>query len=490
MNGEVAPYDRRQQQIPVDSPDRRRGERRKVHHSVLVEKRRFVRLGLAASPLVVESQKGLEERADLTISIHRPLGVEEVAKRYKDYVNPSIAKLLNMLGSSVEARAAGAAVEDLTGRRYIDGVGGFGVFSVGHSHPKVIARVARQLSEMPLSSKVLYSEPLARLAELLAIISPGDLRYSFICNSGAEAVEGALKLARAYTRKPKIIATHNSFHGKTFGALSATGNETYRKPFYPLLEGFTFVPFGDVAAIEGSLDGDTAAVILEPIQGEGGVNVPPSNYLREVREICDRKGVLLIVDEVQTGLGRTGRLFAVEHFGIVPDIMALGKALGGGVMPIGAFIGREEVWHPLIEHPFIHTSTFGGNPLACAAAIGAIEATLEEDLPKQAEIKGRHLLRELNRLWEGYPDVIRDVRGLGLMIGVEVADPSLCGVIVSEAFKRHVLLTFTLNNTKVIRVEPPLTISYEELERIVEAIRWGVQKAESVLRMFKISGVQ
>jgi len=259
VSGEIVPYDRRQTRVLFEFPDRRKGERRRTFHPIHVERRRFIPLRL------VPSSEGLEDRGDQGEQItlvgwgQQSISLEGVAKRYKDYVNPSLARMLGMLGSGVEAKAAGSAVEDRTGRRYIDAVGGFGVFSVGHCHPKVIARVARQLKEMPLSSKVLYSEPLARLSELLALISPGDLRYSFICNSGAEAVEGALKLARAYTGKPKIIAAQNAFHGKTFGALSATGNEAYRKLFYPLLEGFSFVPFGDVAAIEESLDGDTAA---------------------------------------------------------------------------------------------------------------------------------------------------------------------------------------------------------------------------------------
>lgn len=473
MSGKIVPYDRRQHQVPIAFPDRRKGERRKAVRPVPLERRRFIPLtGLPGPcPLV-----GLDQQ---------PMSREDVVRRYSDYINPSLARLLAGLGSGVEVRAAGSAIEDHTGRRYIDGIGGFGVFSLGHCHPKVVNRVARQLLRMPLSSKVLYSEPLARLSELLARIAPGDLRYSFLCNSGAEAVEGALKLARASTGKPKIIAAQNSFHGKTLGALSATGHETYRKPFYPLLEGFSFVPYGDMRAIERSLDDETAAVILEPVQGEGGVHIPPAEYLPAVRDVCCRKGVLLIVDEVQTGLGRTGRLFAVDHAGVVPDIMTLGKALGGGVMPIGAFIAREAIWRPLIEHPFLHTSTFGGNPLACTAALAAIEVILEEDLPRQAEVKGRYLLEKLHTLKAGHPDVIRDVRGLGLLIGVEVAHPALCGVIVSEAFKHGVLLAFMLNDTKVIRIEPPLTIGLEELDMILEAIRWGVEKAEGLLDMVK-----
>ena len=420
--------------------------------------------------------------------IRRPLSREEVNARYKWYVNPSIARVLGLMGCGVEGGAEHVFIKDSEGNHYLDAAGGFGVFSLGHRHPMVVSRVLAQLLAMPLSSKVLYNEPLARLSELLAFLSPGDLRYSFICNSGTEAVEGALKLARAASGKPKIISAFNSFHGKTFGSLSATGKEVYREPFYPLLPDFVLVPFGDPEAIEEAIDGRTAAVILEPIQGEGGVIIPPPNYLRDVREICDRKGVLLIADEVQTGLGRTGRMFAVDHEGIVPDIMALGKALGGGVMPIGTFIGNEQVWQPLIRHPFLHTSTFGGNPLACAAAAGAIEAIVEEDLPRKAEEKGRYLLQELHRLKGRYPDLIRDVRGLGLLIGVELESPALSGRIISEALKARVLLAFALNDTKVIRIEPPLTIGYGELGRILEALDYALSKARPSARQIGPNG--
>lgn len=415
-------------------------------------------------------------------SIRRPLTREDVNARYKCYVNPSIARVLGLMGCGVESRAKHTLVEDSEGNQYIDASGGFGVFSLGHQHPMVVTRVLAQILAMPLSSKVLYNEPLARLSELLAFLSPGDLRYSFICNSGTEAVEGALKLARAASGKPKIISAFNSFHGKTFGSLSATGKEVYREPFYPLLPDFVLVPFGDPEAVEEAIDDRTAAVILEPIQGEGGVIIPPPNYLRDVREVCDRKGVLLIADEVQTGLGRTGRMFAVDHDGVVPDIMTLGKALGGGVMPIGAFIGNERVWQPLIKHPFLHTSTFGGNPPACVAAVGAIEVIVEEDLPRQAEEKGRYLLQQLYLLKDRYPDLIHDVRGRGLLIGVELKSPALSGWIISEALKARVLLAFALNDTKVIRIEPPFIISYQELNRILEVLDYALSKARPYAR--------
>lgn len=453
----------------------------------------WAKLGMGLQFVNLEGQhrasiKDVILREKIIEGIQRPLSREDVNARYKWYVNPSIAKLLGLMGCGVESRAKHTLVEDSEGNQYIDASGGFGVFSLGHRHPKVVMRALAQLLAMPLSSKLLYNEPLARLSELLALLSPGDLQYSFIANSGTEAVEGALKLARAATGKPKIISTYNSFHGKTFGALSATGQEVYRGPFYPLLPDVVLVPFGDPEAMEEAIDGRTAAVILEPIQGEGGVIIPPPNYLRDVRELCGRKGVLFIVDEVQTGLGRTGRMFAVDHDGVVPDMMALGKALGGGVMPIGAFIGNGRVWQPLIKHPFIHTSTFGGNPLACEAAIGAIEAIVEEDLPRKAGEKGRYLLQELNRLKGRYPELIRDVRGLGLLIGVELRSPNLSGRIISEALKARVLLAFALNDTKVIRIEPPLTIGYGELGRILEALDYALGKARPSARQIGPDG--
>ena len=208
-----------------------------------------------------------------------------------------------------------------------------------------------------MSSKVLFNMPMANLAELLAKITPGDLQYSFFVNSGTEAVEGALKLARIHTGKTKVISTVNAFHGKTYGSLSATGRDMFREPFFPLLEGFVHVPFGDAAAMEEAIDEDTAAVIIEPIQGEGGIIVPADDYLPTVREICDRRNVLLICDEVQTGLGRTGQMFAVDHYGVTPDIITTAKALGGGVMPIGAYIARPHIYEKYITSPFLHTST-------------------------------------------------------------------------------------------------------------------------------------
>ncbi|MBP2650803.1 MAG: Acetylornithine/succinyldiaminopimelate aminotransferase [Firmicutes bacterium] len=406
----------------------------------------------------------------------------ETLDKYEKYVNPAVARLFRFMGlSTVEWQAEGSIIRDIDGHEYVDCLGGYGVFSLGHRHPKVVEAVHRQLDLMPLSSKVLLDKPMADLAELLAQITPGDLTYSFIGNSGAEAVEGALKLARLYTGRKKMVAAVNSFHGKTFGALSATGRDLFREPFQPLLSGFTHVPFGDSQAVEAAVDEETAAVILEPIQGEGGIIVPPEDYLGAARAVCDRYGALLICDEVQTGLGRTGKMFAVDHYGIVPDIITTAKALGGGVMPIGAFTARPAVWQKYIEAPFLHTSTFGGNPLACAAAIAAIGVIRDENLASRAASTGEYLIGELKKLAVYYPEVISEVRGRGLMIGMDLTKEGAGGFLMAEMINQGILVAYTLNNPKVIRIEPPLAIEMVLVDRVIAAFSEAVKKAAEII---------
>lgn len=402
--------------------------------------------------------------------------------KYEQYINPSMARLFRFMGlSTIEWQAEGSVITDVDGKEYIDCLGGYGVFSLGHRHPEVVAAVKEQLDKMPLSSKILLDKPMADLAELLAQITPGDLQYSFFGNSGAEAVEGALKLARLHTGRRKIVATVNSFHGKTMGALSATGRDLFREPFLPLLEGFIHVPFGDAEALKAAVDSETAAVIIEPIQGEGGIIVPAEDYLPAARAICDQYGALLICDEVQTGLGRTGKLFACEHYGVVPDILTTAKALGGGVMPIGAFTARPFVWDKLINSPFLHTSTFGGNPLACSAAITAITVLQRDNLVQHAAEKGEQLLAKLRSLAQEYPEVIKEVRGKGLMIGLELTKEGVGGMLMSELINGGVLVAYTLNNPKVIRMEPPLTIEDEQVGRVLAVLRQAVAAAQEVI---------
>ncbi len=385
--------------------------------------------------------------------------VAETLERYRRYLNPGLVRLYRFGGlDTVEWAAEGCRVWDIHGREYIDCACGPAVFNVGHRHPRVLAAVRDQLDRMPMSVRSMPSAPQAELAERLAQLSPGDLQYSFFCNSGAEAVEGALKLARLVTGRPSFVAMRDAFHGKTLGALSATGREYYRRPFEPLVPGFTHVPFGDAAAADAAIGPETAAVILEPVQGEAGVIVPPPGYLREVRAICDRRGVLLIADEIQTGLGRTGRLFCVEHEGITPDIMTLAKALGGGVVPIGAFLARPALWEPFKTQPYLHSSTFGGNPLACRAALATLDVLVEEGLAARAEMQGRYFLERLRDLAQRHPDVVRDVRGVGLMIGVEFSHSDYALMVSAEAMHRGVITFYTLNKPEVIRIEPPLNV--------------------------------
>ncbi len=406
---------------------------------------------------------------------------EEGLENYGRYINSSMARLYRFLGlTTLEWRAYGSVVVDVHGKEYID-CAGYSVFFHGHSHPKVVEAVKDQVDKLALSCRVLPHKPGADLGRLLAEITPGDLQYSFFCNSGTEAVEGALKLARAYTGKPGVIATTGAFHGKTMGSLSASGRELYREPFCPLVPGFVHVPFGDAEAIEKAITEETGTVILEPIQGENGVIVPPDDYLPRVREICDHYGLVLILDEVQTGLGRTGKMFACEHYGVEPDIMCLAKALGGGVMPIGAFISKPEIFSPFDSNPHLHSSTFGGNPLACRAAIAAIEVIQEEDLVEQACQKGETIMAALRELAEEFPEVIAEVRGKGLLVGVELTKEGAGGMLITELVDRGVLALHSLNNTMVIRLLPPAVITPEEIETVLTAFREGVKAVAAVI---------
>lgn len=408
--------------------------------------------------------------------------VEETIGKYEKYINPAQAKLFRFMGlASVEGHAEGWTITDSEGREFIDCLGGYGMFALGHRHPKVVEAVEKALHTMPMCGKVLFNRPMADLAEALAEITPGDLQYSFFVNSGTEAVEGCLKVARLATKRKKFVAANNAFHGKTMGSLTATGRDLYRDPFKPLLEGFTHVPFGDIAAMEAAVDEETAAVILEPIQGEGGIIVPPAGYLRQVKELCEAKGALFIADEVQTGIGRTGAWFGVNHEDVKPDLMACAKALGGGVMPIGAIIGTPRAWQGLIEAPFLHTSTFGGNQLACAAGVAAISVIKEENLLERGAETGAYLKAGLERIAAEFPSVISEVRGRGMMIGIELTKEGAGGMLMSLMIDKSIIVAYTLNNPKVIRMEPPLIMPKEVIDYVLEQFRDAVATTASVI---------
>ena len=408
--------------------------------------------------------------------------VEETIAKYEKFINPAQAKLFRFMGlASVEGHAQGWTITDSEGREFIDCLGGYGMFALGHRHPKVVEAVEKELHAMPMCGKVLFNRPMGELAELLAEITPGDLQYSFFVNSGTEAVEGCLKVARLATKRSKFVAAENAFHGKTMGSLTATGRDLYREPFKPLLDCFTHVPYGDASALEKVVDEETAAVILEPVQGEGGIIVPPAGYLKEVKAICEAKGTLLIADEVQTGIGRTGTWFGVEHDDVKPDLMACAKALGGGVMPLGAIIGTPAAWQGLIEAPFLHTSTFGGNQMACAAGVATIKAIKEEDLLRRSAETGAYFKAGLEQIQKEFPEVIAEVRGKGMMLGVELTREGAGGMLMSLMIDKSIIVAYTLNNPKVIRIEPPLIMPKEVVGYVLENFRSAVAMTASVI---------
>jgi putrescine aminotransferase len=370
----------------------------------------------------------------------------------------------------VEWSGEGSLIRNIYGEEYVDCLGGYGIFSLGHRHPEVIAAVKSQMDRMPLHSQYLVNPITAEAGKRLAEVAPGNLKRTFFCNSGTEAVEGALKLARLYTRRHGYVSTHNAFHGKSLGALSVTGRPVFREPFQPLLADVAFVPYGDAAAIDRAITADTAAVILEPVQGEGGVIIPPDDYFPKVREACTRKGALLIADEVQTGLGRIGALFGVNHWNVVPDIMCLAKALSGGVIPCGAFTTTDTIFAAFHANPMYHSSTFGNNPLAATAAIKAIEITVRERLPERSARLGASLLNRLRTLQGRHPGKIREVRGKGLLLGIETKDETVGGALAAALYNRKILVAYALNKPEVVRIEPPLNIPEPYLDRLVEAL--------------------
>jgi predicted acetylornithine/succinylornithine family transaminase len=368
----------------------------------------------------------------------------------------------------VLVKGRGAKVWDLEGREYLDFTGGIAVNILGHCHPSVVVALQKQAQRLLHVSNLYHIEPQIRLAKILVKNSFAD--KVFFCNSGAEANEAAIKLARKYSKEThgegrfEIISAINSFHGRTLGSLTATGQEKFQKGFEPLVPGFRYVPFDDINALHDAVNEKTCAVLLEPIQGEGGVRLPADDYLRKVSEICDEKDLLLILDEVQTGMGRTGKLFAHEHYGMTPDIMTLAKGLGGGV-PIGAMLAAEKVASAF--QPGNHASTFGGNPLVCAASIAAIGAILEDGfLLDHCRRTGRYFIGELRLLKAKHPHIINDVRGLGLMIGLELSIDG--NQVVNECLERGFLINCTAGN--VLRFTPPIVIKQDEIDILINEL--------------------
>ncbi len=359
----------------------------------------------------------------------------------------------------VLVKGKGTKVWDSEGKKYLDFVAGIAVNGLGHCHPKVVKAIQKQVSQLIHISNLYYIEPQVKLAKLLAKNSFGN--KSFFCNSGAEANEAAIKLSRKYGKgeRYEIICMEGSFHGRTLATLTATGQEKYRKGYAPLAPGFKIIPFNDLEKVKEAISSRTVAIMLELIQGEGGINVAKDEYLKGIRRLCDKNDLLLILDEIQCGMGRTGKLFSYEHYGIEPDIMTLAKSLGGG-FPIGAMITKDKI--ASYFSPGDHASTFGGNPLACSAACAALEAVLEEKLIENAAQVGDYFIEKLKELKKKY-SFIKDVKGKGLMIGVELEFEGKD--IVTKCQEKGILINCTVD--KVLRFLPPLIVTKEEVDKVI-----------------------
>lgn len=386
---------------------------------------------------------------------------QTLMKLSERYIAPTYSRFPVLL-----IRGKGTRVWDAEGKEYLDFVAGLAVCNLGHCHPKVVKAIQEQAERLIHVSNFYYIEPQIQLAALLCKHSFAD--KVFFCNSGAEANEGAIKLARKYAKEKmegnryEILTMEQSFHGRTLATLTATGQEKYQRGYGPLVPGFRYVPFNNIEALEKAIDEKTCAVMLEPIQGEGGVRIPSDGYLKAVRKICDEKGILLIFDEVQVGMGRTGRLFAYQHENVEPDVMTLAKSLAGGV-PIGALLIRKGIAEAF--QPGDHASTFGGNPLATAAGVAALSALLEEGMLENCKKVGDYFLSRLMEMKTRFP-FIRQVRGKGLILGVELTMDGAS--IVKEMMKRGFLINCTMGN--VLRFLPPLIITKEEVDQMLEAL--------------------
>lgn len=363
-------------------------------------------------------------------------------------------------------RGNGAVVWDSNGKEYIDCVAGIAVNNIGHCHPAIIEAVSKQATELIHVSNLYYNKQQSDLAAQL--VPRTGMDRVFFCNSGTESIEGALKLARRATARTDFIAAEHSFHGRTMGSLSVTHKSQYRTPFEPLIKKVDFIPFNDIEALKETISQHTAAVLLEPIQGEGGIRIPDNQYLKGVRDICDDNNILLIFDEVQTGFGRTGHWFGWEHSGVRPDIMTLAKALAGG-LPMGAMLATEETASKMQKGD--HAATFGGGPLVCAAAIASLNVIENEKLVDSSAKMGSYMMDSMNNL---KLDNVLEIRGKGLMIGIELS--TKCGPVVDYARNNGVLLNCT--SESVLRFVPPLMITKEQIDRVIEVITKGIQEAE------------
>ena len=395
----------------------------------------------------------------------------QALKDFAEFINPMKVRTMRSAGIDIiEEKRSGACSWDITGKRFIDCQTGSGIMNVGRHNPEIVAALKQALDTYDIGIFLLCSKQKADLAKRLAEITPGDLTCSIFGVGGGEAVDAAIKIARGFTMKTGIIYADKAYHGHTGFALSAIGRAAYKESFEPLMPGFTMVPFGDADTIRKAVNKDTAAIILETIQGEGGINIPPEGYLAEVRKICDENEVLLILDEIQTGFGRTGKMFACEHWGVTPDIMTVAKSLSGGIYPISATIFKEEINDFFIPHPFVHLSTFGGSDLGCIVGLAAIEYIIKNNLPGNAEKMGQRFRAGFDRLLKDYPDLLLEVRQKGLMMGLQYTNESIGPRMTKKLSDRGVLAVYTGNDPSICRLMPPLVITPEEVDEVLAAL--------------------
>jgi acetylornithine/N-succinyldiaminopimelate aminotransferase len=390
-------------------------------------------------------------------NLETKMNTQETIELYSKYVIANYKRLPRVI-----VKGEGCYLYDAEGNKILDMFPGWAVSGIGHCHPKVVEAIRKQAGELLHIDNTFYSEQQGELAKLISERGFGG--KCFFCNSGAEANEGALKLARLATAdgKYKFITAEGSFHGRTFATVTATAQPKYHEGFLPLLPGFVYVPYNDIAALEKAFTDEVCAVMIEPIQGEGGINVATKEYVEAIRQLCDEKGAVMIFDEVQTGMGRTGKWFAYQHYDVEPDIITLAKALGGGVA-IGAMMAKEELAVKLV--PGKHASTFGGNCIACAAGIAVVEAIEEDNLIENAVKMGEYAKLKLEKLGEKY-DIIKEVRGKGLMIGVQLSSPG--AEIVDKCLARGLRINCT-NNT-VLRFMPAMIVTKEQIDEAINIL--------------------
>lgn len=392
------------------------------------------------------------------------------------YMNSMKVRTLKHAGLDIITdKREGVYIWDITGKRYLDCITGAGSFNLGHRNPVILKALQEALLNTDIGIFLLPSKEKTELAKKLAEITPGDLKCTVYGTGGGEANDFAMKLARGYTMKTEIISTQKAYHGHTAFSLTATGRDVYKKPFEPLIPGVKHIPFNDIAAMESTINKNTGAVILEPIQGEGGINIPDDNYLPTVRKLCDKYEALLIFDEIQTGWARTGKMFCCEHYNTAPDIMTLAKSMGGGVYPISATVFKEEINDFLIMNPFIHFSTFGGSDTGCKVAMSVIDYIEKNNICEYVNKVGKRFSDGLLSLKKEFAGFLIDVRYKGLMMGLEFIEDS-CGPRMSyQLAQRGVLAVYTGNEPKVMRLMPPLIITEQEVDFVLNVLEESIK---------------